>query len=1070
MSLDVLGHLGLTVEQTGELTGQRRSRLIGFLLRWEQYETALTCLEHMFARSPTSVSLLDAKARAFLGTGQPPRALAAMKARHELSSSLTSRALEAQILTVAGNTDAALRIANELVAERPETLTAWRLLGEMLVVLRDWDGALQAYGRVRDLRPDSRAYLLGMLAYHEARGDYVSASGYAVRLQRPIAEGKPLPARTLRRLRDFYGASGQPNRFADMETALADLYQSELAELQFALAEVLVGRDAQPRPTRSPARPHTEEPQPAPTTVPLPPPDVVPVSDRERQHLLGAARELFGFDSLLPGQAETMVTCLRNEDVLTILPTGGGKSLCYQLPALMDDKGTTLVISPLIALMKDQLDSLPSGAGRLATTINSSLEGDELGRRMRSVQAGKYRLVYAAPERLRQPPFLFALRKAGINRMVVDEAHCVSIWGHDFRPDYLNVARARQALGNPPVLAMTATAPPRVRRDIVRQFEAMAAEGARMAVVAADVFRPNLYLAAIRARNADEKLRYLLTLCEAETGSGIIYAGTRDRCEEIAALLRSREVSAGYYHAGIGDRTARSAAQDAFMGGRVRIMVATVAFGMGIDKADIRFIIHWELPSSLEAYYQEAGRAGRDGLPARCVLLYGASDRATLTRRARRDALAVDFVRKVHRAVQRRLGNRGRGRLAMGDLMRDVQAEQTPVRVALSNLEEAGVLRCHQDVPSTAVLRLRRDAPASTPDSAWAAFLTAARLRPGQPLPVDLVDVAQRANLDATDIEWRVLTWVDQGWLDYRPAGRELLVQMLAPPDDLRSRMEALIELHATIQTQRVDEIAAYADTKRCRHGHIGAYLTGQSIPQCRSCDNCSPDAFPLRAGVTPANLPDETRQLETILGCVSSAPWSWGPGMLVGILRGSFGRNLRTGPEAKQRAQESPQWGALRFRSQSAIDGLVDRLVHAGLLSTRRLTHGGTVLDLTPAGRAALEDPTRLAALAGGSTAPGRVSPDSTSPRTASADEESVPADEGLLRRLRAWKRQAAHEAGVPAHFVAHDSVLRSIAAARPQNELELRQINGIGPKKMAQYGAAILEVVREGAGRKAR
>ena len=306
---------------------------------------------------------------------------------------------------------------------------------------------------------------------------------------------------------------------------------------------------------------------------------------------------------------------LRGEDVLTILPTGGGKSLCYQLPALLadgrhgedDEPATTLVISPLIALMKDQVDSLPQPLRRRAT-INSSLDGDELRRRMNRVTDGVYRLVYAAPERLRQPPFIHALRRAGVGRLVIDEAHCVSMWGHDFRPDYRIIGETREALGDPPLLAMTATAPTRVRHEILERLRTPQAPDDGPRIVAGDVTRPNLQLEVFHARSNDDKLWYLLAFCQAATGSGIVYADTRARCERLAALLRRYEVNAVHYHAGIAER---DRVQDDFMNNRIRVVVATIAFGLGIDKPDIRFIIHFFPPASMEAYYQEAGRAVR---------------------------------------------------------------------------------------------------------------------------------------------------------------------------------------------------------------------------------------------------------------------------------------------------------------------------------------------------------------------------------------------------------------------------------------------------------------------------
>jgi ATP-dependent DNA helicase RecQ len=1088
MHKDTLTHLGLTPDQTGHITGNQRKRLIGLLLRWEQFDAALACLEEMWAFKPGLVTLLDAQARALVGLEQPDAALDVMHARHQLRTSLSSRALEARVHLARGDNEAALRIADELVAERSEIISGWGLLGQVHVARGDFEAALAGYGRLADQFPDSRTYLLGMLALHQARGDFVTASGYAVRMQRRIAEGEVLPATTLRTLRDYYQASGETNRAQDMEAALAALYEAELVELEAALADELRIL------TRQPGAPSPmAEARPAgPVAEPLPEPDAVPVSSQERQRLEQATQRHFGFSSLLPGQAETMAAALRDQDVLTVLPTGGGKSLCYQLPALLDDGGATLVISPLIALMKDQVDSLPDPVRSRATTINSSLEGAELQRRMRGVAGGRYRLVYAAPERLRQPPFLHALRRAGLNRLVIDEAHCISVWGHDFRPDYLHIAQARHALGDPPVLAMTATAPPRVRRDIVQRLQGPGAEsGDGMAVVAADVYRPNLYLAAIRARNADEKLQLLLALCQAETGSGIVYAGTRDRCESIAALLRGRGISAGYYHAGIGDRVARAAAQDSFMSGETRIMVATIAFGMGIDKANIRFIVHFQLPASLESYYQEAGRAGRDGLPARCVLIYSSADRATLTRRAKGDALPIEFLRSVYAAVKHRLRNGKMGRVATGDLMRDVRAEDTPVRVALATLEEAGLLRRHQDLPRTAVVRLRQSpepaceasrsasgvdegqhpelADGKQPEPSdgkqpeltgghrpelvegWRAFVSAARLRPGQSLPLDPLAVAQAAELDPTTIEAQLLNWVDAGWLDYRPAGRELLLELLPPPADASTRVEALIDRYATIQAQRVDEIAAYAATRRCRHGHISAYLGGWPMEECQSCDNCQPEASPIKKAISDLDMPEEQEQLQTILRCIATSPGGWGKANLTYILRGS--------PRASQRAQQSSEWNALSFRSRAAVEAMIDRLIYADLLQTRQLDHGGILLVLTPAGHTALQDPTRLQSLSIEPPLPVGVQEQPTD-----NDGENVPMDEALFERLRVWRQETAQAADVPPYVVAHDSLLRGIATVRPQTEDQLVQIKGMGPKRLDKYGAAILALLRGG------
>jgi ATP-dependent DNA helicase RecQ len=1069
---DLLVHLGIAPDDIACISGNDRSRLLNFLLRWQQYETALACLEILIPLHPELVSLYDAKARALLGLGRADAALEVMQVRHETQASIPSRRLEAQIHLALGDTDAALAIADDLVLERPKRTITWALLGEVHLTRNDLDAAQGAYRNIAELRPYSRAYYLGMLMLHQARGDFVTASGYAVRLQRAATDDASLPVPTLFHLRDYFRASGEINRAEGVSTELAALYDVELSELQAALADV--PEIMTPTSVRSTPAEKAE----LPATTPELGADALSLSDaisvpiEERQRLENAVRTHFGHLDLLPGQAETLAAALCNQDVLTVLPTGGGKSLCYQLPALLDTAGTTVVISPLIALMKDQVDSLPDQIRHHATTINSSLEGKELHRRMRNVAAGRYRLVYVAPERLRQPPFLHALRRAGINRLVIDEAHCISVWGHDFRPDYLYIAQARQALGSPPVLAMTATAPPRVRRDILQRLEGPesvrikqttggSASGGKtgtqdnMAVVATDVYRHNLFLTAVRARNADEKLRYLLALAQAENGSGIIYAGTRERCERIAALLQRQGISAGFYHAGIGDRVARATAQDAFMSGQIRIMVATVAFGMGIDKADIRFIIHMQLPASLETYYQEAGRAGRDGLPSRCVLIHSAADRAVLTRRAKRDAPQIEFLRSVYAAIRARLGDATLGRVATGDLMRDVRAEDTAVRVAICMLEEAGLLRRHQDAPRTVVVRLRDgDSGQSTVerDAAWTHFLSAARLRPGQPLPIDLIAVAQKAKLDPTRIESSLLAWADAGWLEYRPTGRELLLELPPYPADASARVQELIDRHATIQVQRVDEIAAYAATTHCRHGHISAYLSGQAMEKCESCDNCRPEASPFKRAISAINLPDEGEQLQTVLRCVASSPGGWGQANLTYILCASS--------RASQRGQQSPELGALSFRSRTAVEKMVDRLIADGLLRARQLAHGGTTLVLTPAGHAALADATRLGSLA---SQPNLRLADA-SEHAKDKGPQTGTKEEALFERLREWRHETAQRASVPAFVVAHDALLRRIAAARPQNEAELAQIKGIGPKRLAQYGAPILALVKGG------
>jgi len=1032
--LPVLDELAISPRQTVGLAGNQRSRLLNFLLRWEHTEEAHACLDVLIPHNRTLVSLLDLRARAFLARGQPDDALVVMRERLELRTSITARALLARVHLARDDVETAHQMARAIAEERGDSITAWGLLSEVELARGDTQAALAAYRRLDELRPQGRSYLLGMLAFYQALDDQVTASGYAVRLLRTADEESPLPVTYLRRLLDYFRASGEETRVADLDATLERRYADELADLHAALSPDYRARPAAPTPRPGPA----EEPPPA---EPLPPLDQIPVSEEERSHIAEAVQRLFGFDTLLPGQLETMACVLRGEDVLTILPTGGGKSLCYQLPALLAEKGATLVISPLIALMKDQVDSLPARVRQRATTINSSLAGDELRWRLEQAAEGAYRLIYAAPERLRQPTFLHALRRAGVDRLVIDEAHCVSVWGHDFRPDYLTIGQARQALGNPPLLAMTATAPPRVRRDMIKHL-------GDMRIIPGDVTRLNLQLEVFHARNADDKLRHLLAFCKTESGSGIVYAGTRARCEELAALLRRHGIVAGHYHAGIADR---AGVQDDFMAGRIRVVVATIAFGLGIDKPDIRFIVHFVPPDSLEAYYQEAGRAGRDGLPSRCLLMYSSSDRGTLTRRTRQNALPVEFLRAVYAAVKRRLGGASSGRVAAADLERDLQADNTRVRVALSLLEQVELLRRGTDVPRAAIVCLTTsDVPAAAPE--LAAFCQVARLRPGQPLTLDLVDVAQRAELPLDDIERRMLEWADAGWLSYRPAGRDLLLELPPPPADSAERITTLLERYETIQAQRVDEIAAYARTLRCRHGYINAYLGGRIIERCTACDNCVEIQPPPDAG-----LPNEREQLLTVLRCAAGAKWGWGPVTMTRILRGETEARYGNRP-LHEKARQQAEFGALAFRSKMVIERMLERLEHGGFLQARQLDHGGTVLEITPTGKAALQNPAALDDL----IRPAKEPP----PRKSSQkqeDEEGMDVDEALFQALRAWRLEQAREQKVSPFVVFHNSHLRAIAAHRPVTLEALAKLKGVGPRRLEKYGAAVIELVRK-------
>ena len=395
----------------------------------------------------------------------------------------------------------------------------------------------------------------------------------------------------------------------------------------------------------------------------------------DSRRLQRLARQTFGFDELRPGQEEAIRSVAAGRDTLAVLPTGWGKSAIYQLAALVIP-GPTLVVSPLVALQRDQVANL-SEAEVTAAAVNSDVSAGDRSDAFSRFVEGRLEFLFASPEQLARDDVVDVLRRARVSLFVVDEAHCVSSWGHDFRPDYLRLAEVAEVLGRPPVLALTATASPPVRADVVERL------GMREPRVVAQGFdRPNIHLDVERFTGAEEKRRALVERTLSADGSGLVYVATRRAAEEVAELLADAGSAAAPYHAGLRDSLRRST-ETAFLDGELEIVVATTAFGMGIDKPDVRFVHHHDPAESLDSYYQEIGRAGRDGDPAAAVLFYRPEDLGVRRFFASGQGLGLERLRSVARAS-------GGPDPELEELGRETGLSLRRLVAALDRLEQAG--------------------------------------------------------------------------------------------------------------------------------------------------------------------------------------------------------------------------------------------------------------------------------------------------------------------------------------------------------------------------------------------
>ncbi|CAN5536053.1 hypothetical protein BH24ACT22_BH24ACT22_03470 [soil metagenome] len=569
---------------------------------------------------------------------------------------------------------------------------------------------------------------------------------------------------------------------------------------------------------------------------------------------LNVLKEVFGFDTFRPGQEEVIRAVLEGRDTLAVMPTGGGKSLCYQVPALMQES-LTVIVSPLISLMKDQIDSLIQSAVTDAATLHSGLPPEERWEVERKVRDGEIKMLYVAPERLRSLEFVLSLRRAGVGLFVVDEAHCISEWGHNFRPDYLFLPRAVKDLGSPPVLALTATATPRVRDDILRSLRMRLPE-----VVVTSFNRPNLTYRVLEAKKKEQKLPLILDVIRSTPPPGIVYATTRKECEELAASLCRSGIDAAPYHAGLGSGK-RSEVQERFMTDELAVVVATVAFGMGVDKPNVRFVVHADVPGSLPAYLQESGRAGRDGEPAECVTLYRGQDLGRRKRLIGLNSAGEEEVNSFFRALSE-IEQDGRANVAPGTLATLGGVEQDAAGILLGGLEESGLISRGYDLWAEVEVRNLVEEPDGLPDSVTAVHAAL----PGAGT-IRVPELARRAGVRPVVAQGAVYRMMADGLVEAIPRGSLVDVRFKAALDpENRRRIAARLKNVSRAAYSQLDGVEVYANLKTCRREHLLRHFGDkEEVAPCDGCDVCRGETRQAVSGPVVTSGPTNGSQLATV-------------------------------------------------------------------------------------------------------------------------------------------------------------------------------------------------------------
>ncbi len=746
----------------------------------------------------------------------------------------------------------------------------------------------------------------------------------------------------------------------------------------------------------------------------------------------------FGYSDFRIGQEVIISSIVSGNDTLVIMPTGGGKSLCYQIPAMLCN-GTALVISPLIALMKDQTDALTK-AKIPATFINSTLRPDDIAERLIEAQRGTYKLIYIAPERLANKAFLEALKKIKISFLAVDEAHCISEWGHDFRPAYLDIPKALETLPRAPIIALTATATPEVQDDIVRN---LAMKTPKRIIKGFD--RPNLnYI----VENTNRKAERITDICsETPSGSTIIYCGTRKRVEEFTETLRKYKLFALGYHAGLMD-IHRKYAQEQFISGECRILVATSAFGMGIDKPDVRNVIHCDLTLTLEAYYQEAGRAGRDNQPSKCFMLYQQSDRKLMEFFLTHTYPSIEHIKTIYSTLydltQTPIGMKPSQSLMVDEdsLSKRTGIHSVSISSILNLLQRHGIIYVGGTSGlatlqfTTSNERIKEYHRNTTPDRQK--VLTALLRSVGagaltSPTTIELSELFYKHEISPEQFAGAIRALEYARLIKYEPpavAGGITLTAERTPFAKVPIDFAAFDERRERAYT-KLDIVQRYAETNICKRNFILRYFHEETGVQCTKCSSCLNPS-----DVTIKRTERQEFLRRVVLTLVSEIDNRYGRTMIADIAIGATPAKIK-----QAKLTELDSFGEAGDFSRKEVIEEIDSCISEQLLRSSR--EANPTISITEIGK--------------------KILGKNVTPAAVTLLPEQPKHDQLLFDKISTIRSEIASRENVPPSMILDNSSILDIAQYYPTTTSELRKIQGISDHIITRHSIPILAAVRE-------